>query len=145
MRKKIFTALTAVLLAAMLAGCTGNKESKEPQEPQTLIETSEDGRAVYVSFDDTDKGTGGGTGVTVGEGERLVADSALEKGKVQVQVVPGGADMETIPFEEGADPVYDEEYTTETGREEIPVDAGNYMIYVTVSGKAAGKITFTIE
>ena len=70
MKKNIFTRVIVTVMAAALilatAAC-GKKEAKE-EEPKYFIDVQQDG-SVLVNFDKTAKGTGGGTGIAIEEGE----------------------------------------------------------------------------
>ena len=82
---------TSLILIFTIVGFTGCGTSAS--EPKTFIDVSEDGKTVTANFDKTGKGTGGGSGITIEEGEYLAIDCGLTKGSVHVTVVSGGDDI----------------------------------------------------
>ena len=95
--KKLTVIAAAAVLLICLAAC-GKKEAKEI-EPKTFIDVLDDG-SVVANFDKTEKGTGGGSGIMIEEGEYLMIETALTVGEVQVRVVRGGSDIDTPPTKE---------------------------------------------
>lgn len=141
MKKQILMGILVSVMVLSLAGC-GRKQEEQEKEPETFIDVSEDGKTVYANFRDADQGTGGGTGIEIGEEEHLQIDSALEKGEVRVKITQGGDDIEVLPSAD-AEAVFERVYSAEAVTEEAELEAGSYMIFVTVEEKAEGKITFT--
>lgn len=134
----VIAAATAVLLICAVA--CGKKEAKDI-EPKTFIDVLDDG-SVVANFDKTGKGTGGGSGITIEEGEYLVIDTALTEGEVHVRVVRGGSDIETPPTEEPDTPATIDGVFEGTGTTEYrEIKPGDYMFNVMVEGKATGTIT----
>lgn len=157
--KKALVLLLAATLALAPAGCSSasakdnagtastepSKENTGKEEPAPLLDVTEDGGCI-ATFDKTDKGTGGGTGITIGDGEYLVIDTALTAGQVQVRVVSGGSDMEKVPVPDNSQPatidyVFEGSGTTEY----MEIQPGNYMVNVMVEKKASGTILFSIK
>ena len=95
--KKLTVIATAAVLLICLSAC-GKKEAKEGG-PKTFIDVLDDG-SVVANFDKTEKGTGGGSGITIEEGEYLIIETALTEGEVQVRVVRGGSDIDALPTKE---------------------------------------------
>lgn len=137
--KKLTVIATAVVLVICLAAC-GKKEAKEG-EPKTFIDVLDDG-SVVANFDKTEKGTGGGSGITIGEGEYLMIETALTEGKVQVRVVRGGSDIDTPPTKETDTPTTIDSLFEGSGTTEyLEIKPGDYMFNVMVEEKATGTIT----
>lgn len=140
MKKSIMMRTAAVLMAAAMlfaaAGC-----AKKETEPKTFIDVLDDG-SVVANFDKTGKGTAGGSGITIGEKEYLVIDTALTEGKVHVTVVRGSTDINTPPAPDSNAPatidvVFEDSGTTEY----MEIKPGDYMVNVSVEEKATGTIT----
>ncbi|MDO5133378.1 MAG: nitroreductase family protein [Eubacteriales bacterium] len=135
----LFGAAAAAVLLLMPAGCARQNPGEETVK--TFIDALEDG-SVVANFDKTEKGTGGGTGITIEGGQYLVIDTALTEGKVQVRVFRGGTDIETPPVQEGETPatidyVFEGSGTTEYQE----IQPGDYVFSVNVEEKASGTIT----
>jgi hypothetical protein len=137
--KLMFASLILIFTLVGLTGC-GNSSA----EPRTFIDVSEDGKIVTANFDKTGKGTGGGSGITIEEGEYLVLDCELTKGSVHVMVTSGGDDIHENPTEEKPatiDYVFSEAGITEYDE----IAPGSYMVSVNVDEKATGTITFEVK
>ena len=134
MRKVSFSSVIDKLMCASLitiftiVGCTGCGNSTT--EAKTFIDVSEDSKTVTANFDKTGKGTGGGSGITIDEGEYLSLDCGLTEGSVHVTVKAA-----TIDY------VFSEEGVTEYDE----IAPGSYMVFVTVDEKASGTITFEVK
>ncbi|MBQ7147440.1 MAG: hypothetical protein IJR96_01685 [Pseudobutyrivibrio sp.] len=136
--KLMCASLVFIITIVGLTGCGSTAE------PKAFIDISEDGKTITANFDKTEKGTGGGSGITIEEGEYLVLDCGLTKGSVHVTVTSGGDDINENPTEEKPatiDYVFSEAGTTEY--EEI--QPGSYMVSVTVDEKASGTMTFNVK
>lgn len=137
--KKLTVIATAAVLLICLAAC-GKKEAKEG-EPKTFIDVLDDG-SVVANFDKTEKGTGGGSGITIEEGEYLIIETALTEGEVQVRVVRGGSDIDTPPTKETDTPATIDDVFEGSGTTEyMEIKPGDYMFNVMVEEKATGTIT----
>lgn len=137
--KKLTVIATAVVLVICLAAC-GKKEAKEG-EPKTFIDVLDDG-SVVANFDKTEKGTGGGSGITIEEGEYLMIETALTEGEVQVRVARGGSDIDTPPTKETDTPATIDSVFEGSGTTEyLEIKPGYYMFNVMVEEKATGTIT----
>ena len=143
MKRHFLMRITTIFMAAAMifaiAGC-GKKEAKD-EGPKTFIDVLDDGSAL-ANFDKTGKGTAGGTGITIGENEYLVIDTALTEGKVHVTVVRGGTDANNPPTTNSDTPaaidvVFEGSGTTEYQE----IQPGDYMFNVSVEEKATGTIT----
>ena len=144
MKKKILALAAAVLIGIAMAGCSGGQNTSQ-QNIKALIDLTDDGGLV-ANFDKTDKGTGGGSGIMINEGEYLVIDSHLTEGKVKVKVTSGGSDINTIPTENtGTAPSVDHEFEGTGETEYKNIISGDYMVFVNVTEKATGNINFIIK
>lgn len=147
MKNSITSVINKLMCASLLiifsiVGMTGCGNGTE--EPKTFIDVSEDGKIVTANFDKTGKGTGGGSGITIGEDEYLVIDCGLTKGSVQVKVTSGGDDIDEDPTEEKPatiDYVFSEAGVTEYDE----ITPGSYMATVLVDKKATGTINFEVK
>ena len=77
MNKRIITVLIALLTALMLVGCKA-KDSK----PSLEIMPNDD-NTISIMADKA--GISGGADITVSEGQKLVIDSTLSKGEIQIR------------------------------------------------------------
>ncbi|MBQ6555201.1 MAG: hypothetical protein IJL89_08215 [Firmicutes bacterium] len=145
MKKKIFALAAALLMGLVMAGCGGSQDAAQEgvrEEVKTLIDVTDDGGLV-ANFDKTEKGTGGGSGITIDEGEYLIIDSQLTEGKVQVTVTHGGSDIDKAPTENtGTMPTIDYEFEGVGETEYGTIEPGDYMVSVNVTEKATGRINF---
>ena len=137
--KKLTVIATAAVLLICLSAC-GKKESKGGGQ-KTFIDVLDDG-SVVANFDKTEKGTGGGSGITIEEGEYLIIETALTEGGVQVRVVRGGSDIDALPTKETDTPATIDSVFEGSGTTEyLEIKPGNYMFNVMVEEKATGTIT----
>ena len=139
-------ALAAVLCAATVFGMAACGASDEPEDTKAFMETTDNG--VVVNLDKDTKGTGGGSGVTVGDGQMLMIDNQLTDGAVEVRVSSGGSDIEEAPTENMDTPTIERELTAEEdaiGETEYgEIEPGDYMIFAEVTEKASGNIYFNV-
>ena len=150
MRKLSFSLVTDKLMCASLiliftiVGFTGCGSADSSGEPKTFIDVNEEGTVVTANFDKTGKGTGGGSGITIEEGEYLVIDCGLTEGSVHVTVASGGDDISENPTEEK--PATIDYVFTDAGLTEYEeIAPGSYMVSVSVDKKATGTITFEVK
>lgn len=155
MKKKILALICAAFTALSAAGCGSTAQPIEPApdmkteteasaEEKALIKPTDSG--LVASFDNTEAGCGGGSGIEIGDGEYLAVETELTAGKVQVKAVRGGDDITAPPIDDTAAPPtinheFDGTGTTEYGE----IAPGNYMIFVNVTENATGKINFIIK
>lgn len=147
MKKNTFKLYMAIAAAAVLlictAGCTkkNTEEKDKKDEAKTFIDIRDDGGAV-ASFDKTEKGTAGGTGITIDEGKYLALDTDLTEGSVHVRVIRSGADINVLPTQEKDKPAAIDYVFTGAGTTEyMLIEPGNYIFSVEVEEKATGTIT----
>ena len=143
--KKALVLLAAALMTVSMAGCGGTKNGgSEQTEPATFIDTVDNG-GFCANFDGS-KGVGGGSGITIGEGQYLVIDSQITEGKVNVVVKSGGSDINTVPGVDDKDklPTIEHEFDSVGITEYRMISPGDYMITVNTEEGAKGKICFNI-
>lgn len=137
--KKIMTLAMALVMMIMIAAC-GKKEEKTGEEA-AFIDAKEDG-SVVVNLDKTAEKTGGGTGITIEDGEYLVIDTDLTEGKVHITVIGGGSDINDSPEKESETPAtIDHVFEGKSSVEYMEIKPGDYMFNVVVEEEATGTIT----
>ena len=140
LRKFFITCAFALFATFICVGC-GSKSASS--EPKTFIDVDNEGKVFTANFDNTGKGTAGGSGLTIEDGEHLVVDTGLLEGKVHVKVISGGNDIDDTPTSDGyatIDYVFSGTGTTEYSE----IQPGNYMVYVEVEEKASGTIDISV-
>ena len=140
--KVLLSAVVAALMVMSISACGAKKDSGSEEEPKTFIDVTDDG-GVICYLDKTGKGTGGGSGMKIEEGEYLVIDTELTEGKVHVKVTAGGSDMEKNPVEADTEPTIDYVFEESGKTEYMEIEAGDYMIGVDVEETASGTIAFS--
>ena len=147
MKRHLRICMTTLLVAAamffVLSGCS-KKEADEKQH-QIALEVLEDG-GLAANFDNSEKKNGSGSGISIGEGQNLMLETALSKGKVHVTVVSGGTDIEEVPINKADTPPTIDYLAEGTGTiEYMEIRPGDYMFYVDVEEEATGTITARIK
>lgn len=138
MYKRIITILIVLLLTLMLVGCKAN-DSK----PSLEIIPSDD-NTISISADKAGISGGGGADITVSEGQKLVIDSTLSKGEIQIRFfrdeAPANPDTSVDEILHTNDaPTLDITVST-AGTTEHTVDPGSYTIMVNVLKTTTGTI-----
>jgi hypothetical protein len=143
MHKRINTILIAMLMAFMLVGCkvTNSKPSLE-------IKPNDD-NTISITADKAGISGGGGAGITVSEGQKLVIDSALSKGEIQIRFFrdeaptnPDASVDEILHTNEA--PALDVTVSA-VGTTEHTIDSGNYTIMVNVKKTTTGTIVISAK
>ncbi len=143
MHKRINTILIAMLMAFMLVGCkvTNSKPSLE-------IKPNDD-NTISITADKAGISGGGGADITVSEGQKLVIDSTLSKGEIQIRFfrdeAPANPDasVEEI-LHTNDDPALDITVSA-AGSTEHTVDPGSYTIMVNVLKTTTGTIIISAK
>ena len=143
MHKRINTILIAMLMAFMLVGCKA-KDSK----PSLEIMPNDD-NTISITADKAGISGGGGAGITVSEGQKLVIDSALSKGEIQIKFfrdeAPANPDASVAEIlHTNDDPALDVTVSA-SGKTEHTVDSGNYTIMVNVLKTTTGTIIISAK
>lgn len=85
--------------------------------------------------------------LTVTEGEKLVIESALESGAMELDLIPGAEDQnaDELPDYDDVEGTYEIEVSG-TGTQEVEVAPGSYSVKVTCEeDKTTGTVTVTVE
>ena len=143
MNKRIITVLIALLTALMLVGCKAN-DSK----PSLEIMPNDD-NTISITADKAGISGGCGADITVSEGQKLVIDSTLSKGEIQIRffldeaLANPDASVDEI-LHTNDDPTLD--FTVNAaGTTEHTVDPGNYTIMVNVLKTTTGTIIISAK
>ena len=143
MNKRIITVLIAFLIALMLVGCKA-KDSK----PSLEIMPNDD-NTISITADKAGISGGGGAGITVSEGQKLVIDSMLSKGEIQIRFfrdeAPANPDASVAEIlHTNDDPALDVTVSA-SGKTEHTVDPGSYTIMVNVLKTTTGTIIISAK
>ena len=134
-----FMKYAAVMLTVgSLAACASGTEEEE--KPTTIVDSTEDNTIMITAIGDKDIALSGY--ITVGEGEHVVVEPALEGGSITMRFVSGeGVDAEHAPDFEGKDlPNPPVDYTIEgTELQQYALDPGEYYFLFTFN-KAEGTV-----
>ena len=144
--KRVFVTLLVVLatlLSLTLSGCTA-KTSK----PSLEIKPNDD-NTISITADKAGISGGGGADITVSEGQKLVIDSPLSKGEIQIRFfrdeAPANPDasVEEI-LHTNDDPALDVTVSA-AGTTEHTVNPGDYTIMVNVLKTTTGTIIISVK
>ena len=143
MNKRIITVLIALLTALMLVGCKA-KDSK----PSLEIMPNDD-NTISIMADKAGISGGGGADITVSEGQKLVIDSTLSKGEIQIRFfhdeAPANPDASVAEIlHTNDDPALDVTVSA-SGKTEHTVDPGSYTIMVNVLKTTTGTIIISAK
>lgn len=148
MKKSIIAAIaTAACAAMLLAGCTGSGSL-------LAMDMAEDGSSCAITFDNAteDDFTSAGT-LTVGEGETIIVDQAIEEGgSATVAVIP--ADTESMDDISADTEELTDALSVENAALLIPLEGegqfyyeimpGDYYLSVTVESKTTGTADISV-
>ena len=143
MNKRIITVLIALLTALMLVGCKA-KDSK----PSLEIMPNDD-NTISITADKAGISGGGGADITVSEGQKLVIDSTLSKGEIQIRFfhdeAPANPDASVAEIlHTNDDPALDVTVSA-SGKTKHTVDPGSYTIMVNVLKTTTGTIIISAK
>ena len=143
MNKRIITVLIALLTALMLVGCKA-KDSK----PSLEIMPNDD-NTISITADKAGISGGGGADITVSEGQKLVIDSTLSKGEIQIRFfhdeAPANPDASVDEiFHTNDAPALDVTVNV-AGTTEHTIDPGSYTIMVNVLKTSSGTIIISAK
>lgn len=143
MNKRIITVLVALLVALMLVGCKANGS-----KPSLEIMPNDD-NTISITADKAGISGGGGADITVSEGQKLVIDSTLSKGEIQIRFFreeastnPDASVAEILHTND--DPALDVTVSA-SGKTEHTVDPGSYTIMVNVLKTTTGTIIISAK
>ena len=143
MHKRINTILIAMLMAFMLVGCkvTNSKPSLE-------IKPNDD-NTISITADKAGISGGGGADITVSEGQKLVIDSTLSKGEIQIRFfrdeAPANPDASVEEILHTNDEPAIDVIVNAAGATEHTVDPGSYTIMVNVLKTTSGTIIISVR
>ncbi len=143
MNKRIITVLIALLTALMLVGCKA-KDSK----PSLEIKPNDD-NTISITADKAGISGGGGANITVSEGQKLVIDSTLSKGEIQIKFfhdeAPANPDASVDEILHTNDTPTLDVTVNDAGTTEHTVDPGSYTIMVNVKKTTTGTIVISAK
>ena len=144
--KRVFVTLLVVLatlLSLTLSGCTA-KTSK----PSLEIMPNDD-NTISITADKAGISGGGGADITVSEGQKLVIDSTLSKGEIQIRVfrdeAPANPDASVEEILHTNDEPAIDVIVNAAGATEHTVDPGSYTIMVNVKKTTTGTIVISAK
>jgi len=143
MYKRIGALVVVTLIALMLVGCKA-RDSK----PSLEIMPNDD-NTISITADKAGISGGGGAGITVSEGQKLVIDSTLSKGAIQIRFfrdeAPANPDASVDEIlHTNDDPALDVTVSA-AGTTEHTVDPGDYTIMVNVLKTTTGIIIISVK
>ena len=138
MKKRLITVLVALLAAMMLVGCKANGS-----KPSLEIMPNSD-NTISITADKAGISGGGGADITVSEGQKLVIDSTLSKGEIQIKFfhdeAPANPDASVDEILHTNDTPTLDVTVNDAGTTEHTVDPGSYTIMVNVKKTTTGTI-----
>ena len=144
--KRVFVTLLVVLatlLSLTLSGCTA-KTSK----PSLEIMPNDD-NTISITADKAGISGGGGADITVSEGQKLVIDSTLSKGEIQIRFfrdeAPASPDASVEEILHTNDEPAIDVIVNAAGATEHTVDPGSYTIMVNVLKTTSGTIIISVR
>ena len=144
--KRVFVTLLVVLatlLSLTLSGCTA-KTSK----PSLEIMPNDD-NTISITADKAGISGGGGANITVSEGQKLVIDSTLSKGEIQIKFfhdeAPANPDASVDEILHTNDTPTLDVTVNDAGTTEHTVDPGSYTIMVNVKKTTTGTIVISAK
>ena len=132
-----------MLMAFMLVGCKA-KDSK----PSLEIMPNDD-NTISITADKAGISGGGGADITVSKGQKLVIDSALSKGEIQIRFfrdeAPASPDASVEEILHTNDEPAIDVIVNAAGATEHTVDPGSYTIMVNVLKTTSGTIIISAK
>ena len=138
--KKVYTILIALAMVLVFAACSS--------KPTLVGEMADDGKSMEITANKADIGDFMMSGsLEVAEGEQVAYENQMEKGALEIQLIPGAENqnIEELPELDGEAAKTLELSGTESGSADLA--PGSYMVKVTVTGdeKAKGMATLKAE
>jgi 3-phosphoglycerate kinase len=144
--KRVFVTLLVVLatlLSLTLSGCTA-KTSK----PSLEIMPNDD-NTISITADKAGISGGGGANITVSEGQKLVIDSTLSNGEIQIRFfrdeAPANPEASVDEILHTNDTPTLDVTVNDAGTTEHTVDPGSYTIMVNVKKTTTGTIIISVR
>ena len=150
MMRELFTTLLAglmvVALAAALTGCGAKKEENKEEKDEATVRLESTAEGLTANFTDKNKGTGGGSGIDIKEGQYLSIDNQLTKGEVHVTVKAGGDDPENPPINDDTPATIDYVFDANGGvTDYYEIAPGSYMVFFSVEKDAVGTMYANVK
>ena len=143
MKKRICAIIFALLIAFMLVGCKA-KDSK----PSLEIMPNDD-NTISITADKAGISGGGGADITVSEGQKLVIDSTLSKGEIQIRFfrdeAPASPDASVEEILHTNDEPAIDVIVNAAGATEHTINPGSYTIMVNVLKTTSGTIIISVR
>ena len=143
MNKRIGTIFFALLIAFLLVGCKAN-DSK----PSLEIMPNDD-NTISITADKAGISGGGGADITVSEGQKLVIDSTLSKGEIQIRFfrdeAPASPDASVEEILHTNDEPAIDVIVNAAGATEHTINPGSYTIMVNVLKTTSGTIIISVR
>ena len=143
MNKRISTVLIALLVALMLVGCKANGS-----KPSLEIIPNDD-NTIFITADKAGISGGGGADITVSEGQKLVIDSTLSKGEIQIRFfrdeAPANPDASVDEVLHTNDAPALDVTVSAAGTTEHTVDSCSYTIMANVLKTTSGTIIISAK
>ncbi len=144
MYKRIRTIIIALLIALMLVGCKA-KDSKPTLETMP----DDDRNTITITANKSGISGGGGADITVSEGQKLVIDSTLSKGEIQIRFfrdeAPANPEASVDEILHTNDTPTLDVTVNDAGTTEHTVDPGSYTIMVNVKKTTTGTIVISAK
>ena len=143
MNKRIITVLIALLVALMLVGCKATNS-----KPSLEIMPNDD-NTISITADKAGISGGGGANITVSEGQKLVIDSTLSNGEIQIKFfrdeAPANPEASVDEILHTNDTPTLDVTVNDAGTTEHTVDPGSYTIMVNVKKTTTGTIVISAK
>ena len=143
MKRRTGIFIVLALLVCILAGC-----GKKNAQPSLEIMPNDD-NTISITANKAGMSGGGGADITVSEGQKLVIDSTLSKGEIQIKFfreeTPASADDSPEEILHTDDDTALEVTVNAAGTTEHDVVPGVYTIMVIVQKTATGTITISAK
>lgn len=138
MNKRIIIVLVALLVALMLVGCKATNS-----KPSLEIMPNDD-NTISITADKAGISGGGSADITVSEGQKLVIDSTLSKGEIQIKFfhdeAPANPDASVDEILHTSDDPVLVVTVSATGTTGHTVDPGSYTVMVNTLKTTTGTI-----
>jgi 3-phosphoglycerate kinase len=143
MCKRISVAIIALLIALMLVGC------KAKDSMPSLEIMPNDDNTISITADKAGISGGGGANITVSEGQKLVIDSTLSNGEIQIRFfrdeAPANPEASVDEILHTNDTPTLDVTVNDAGTTEHTVDPGSYTIMVNVKKTTTGTIVISAK
>ena len=140
----MYKRIRTIIIALMLVGCKA-KDSKPTLETMP----DDDRNTITITANKSGISGGGGADITVSEGQKLVIDSTLSKGEIQIKFfhdeAPANPDASVDEILHTNDTSTLDVTVNDAGTTEHTVDPGSYTIMVNVKKTTTGTIVISAK